>query len=798
SIPVGGRCAADMHLVNRAAGAPGIAHLDPAGYMDNTPTGPDTYNDADYVCVPNQRPEDISCGAHGQSALADGVAACVCAEGYGGATCNVCAQGYEDGGGVCTLADVPELKIEGIANSFVTGETRVITPTGITARSFDWRVLAGGACFEDAAGGCASTFSGLSATVRAPSAVTEMQIMQLAVKSVAPEGTPPFEWEINTLVMPAEQIPVSGYGDSRLLPVIRYLRQFMQQRCVGAATFGISRNGVILGSWTLGRQDGPAASKDIWDADCGDPMLDVGDLADPEVMDTPFLIGSNSKYHTSAVLRWVLKTVAKQKAGLDLTDAQILGMKPFDPDHYPPLIPGTNPPVAFPVPIVPEDVYRMMAGLDPLVATLADSASYGAPSNAYPLCDGSTVADGFADPQWRDVTIGHIVSHQTGMQRSAPRQTQVVSLLPALRSLTSEQDFIAQEQILRTLWGNAKVTTAESALNYPVGVKTYVLPRPTLPELIKVLAGRCLRYPLGFFSYSNTSPALSTLIIDQVAGRYVAQLGDAASHIGSALQIFLQNSVGIATTSTEGIFAIQPGVDVPGYTWPGPRFRDWNGTFNNYYYLEWDSKQPHCVWDAGASTCSFSDWTSPTDQRGQIRWSMNYGKVPFIGTLNDVSPGTGSLMVEARDELRFLAKYQIGSYGDPASVGRPRAGQPNASYNHNGSLGGGYSFARQLAASTGESMNLPPLDAQGNLTDDYLNLASFTCPSQLPDGVDYIVALNQNKDRKCVNQPNTNTSDPNDNLCLQAYAVLDAVMRYGICQVNWAVVPTVQKVAIAE
>ncbi|MEZ4635316.1 MAG: hypothetical protein R2856_10160 [Caldilineaceae bacterium] len=61
--------------------------------------------------------------------------------------------------------------------------------------------------------------------MRAPSAVTEMQVMQLAVKSVAPEGTP-FEWEINTLVMPAEQIPVSGYGDSRLLPVIRYLRQF--------------------------------------------------------------------------------------------------------------------------------------------------------------------------------------------------------------------------------------------------------------------------------------------------------------------------------------------------------------------------------------------------------------------------------------------------------------------------------------------------------------------------------------------------------------------------------------------
>lgn len=787
AIPVGGQCVAGRHLVHKETGAPDIEHEDPAGYLDDDLLpGSDTYRDEDYMCVPNQTARDIACGANGTARVVDGIAVCACREGYGGATCERCAQGYDVEGGVCKLVDVPELVIQGLADSFAPGESRVLTPTGIVARDFEWELSGpGSGCFLDGSA-CARSTRGLSATYIAPTAVSDMDVISFTVTSLDPTGSPPFEWEANVLVMPSDQIPVSGSGDPRLMPIVQHLRTYMQHRCIGAATFGVSRNGVILGAWSLGRMEGPAASKAVWDSECGDPMLEVNQLAPPVPMDTPFLIGSNSKYHTSAVLRWALKTVAQQEGGLNLTDAQILGLRPFDANNYPPLIPGTNQP--FPVPIVPQDVHSVMAGLTPYPVFLADSTVYGQLEDGETLCDNSSVADGFADPQWRDVTIGDIISHRTGLPRSAPRYEQdTVSNLAVLRGLTSDQDFVAQEAILRSQWSNAKVNAAKNALGYPAGTTLYVIPRPTLAEFFHVLAGRCLRYPLGMHKYSNTSPGLSVLIIEHLtaSGNFVARLGDPASHQGSALQIFLQSTVGIATTASDGIFAIQSGINIPGYVAPGPAFRNWSSSEGSYTYTRWDPKQPHCVWNAGNSTCSFADWRNPTDERGRIDWSMVYHQVPFWATGTALNPGTGSFMVEARDELRFLAQYQIGAYGTPASVGRPRAGQPNGSYSHNGSLNGGFSYARQISGSTSKSMNLPPLDAQGRLTDDYGNLQTFTCPVSLPDGVDYIVALGQRSDRKCAL----------DGACSDYYRVLDAVMRYGICQVNWATVPTVLNLA---
>src|SRR5215204_1623189 len=162
----------------------------------------------------------------------------------------------------------------------------------------------------------------------------------------------------------------------------------------------------------------------------------------------PFLIGSNTKFHTTSVLRWALKKVAEQEGGLELTDEQILGMRIFDPENYPPVIPGTNPPIQFPVAIVPQEVYNVFAGITPYEVPLVDSTSYGVTSTTYSLCNGSSVADGFADPQWQDVTIGHIISHRGGLQRSAPTYgAQIVANLAILRDLTTEQDFVNQEAV---------------------------------------------------------------------------------------------------------------------------------------------------------------------------------------------------------------------------------------------------------------------------------------------------------------------------------------------------------------
>jgi hypothetical protein len=313
---------------------------------------------------------------------------------------------------------------------------------------------------------------------------------------------------------------------------------------------------------------------------------------------------------------------------------------------------------------------------------------------------------------------------------------------------------------------------------------------------MRVLAGRCLRYPLDVYSYSNTSPSFSTMMIEMMvaSGNFVAPSGYPAAHNGSALDIFLAETVGIQTEADEGIFDFQGAIDVPGWTWRGANFRAWSNSANTNYPMDWDLKAPHCVWNEGNATCSVNDWRNATN--GRIRWNMESGQVPFRLAGSAMSTGTGSFAVEARDELKMLANYRIGTYSDPLTVGQPRAGLPNASYAHNGSLGGGHSFIRQIASSTSENISLPPLDDQGNLIDDYTDISTFTCPSPLPDGVDYIVSINQNVDAKCANTPDPN--DPSKSNCDASKEPLDAVIRYGICLVNWQVVPTVNSFATAD
>lgn len=109
----------------------------------------------------------------------------------------------------------------------------------------------------------------------------------------------------------------------------------MRHRCVGAAVLGVSVKGKPVGVWGLGRMNGRPTNN--WDAACGDDMN--APLAPVVPPNTPMRIGSISKPVTFAMVRWALKKVAKDQAGLELTDEQIEGSKLFDPQHYPPLIP---------------------------------------------------------------------------------------------------------------------------------------------------------------------------------------------------------------------------------------------------------------------------------------------------------------------------------------------------------------------------------------------------------------------------------------------------------------------------
>ncbi len=238
-------------------------------------------------------------------------------------------------------------------------------------------------------------------------------------------------------------IPITGSGDPQLEPILQSLTEFMRHRCVGAAVLGVSVKGKPVGVWGLGRINGRPTNN--WDAACGDDMN--APLSPIVASNTPMRIGSISKPVTFAMVRWALKKVAKDKAGLELTDEQIEGLKLFDPQHYLPLIPGTN--KSYPVPIIPKNLYEVFSGKVKYSVAIKDNFKYGGDKEKEKLC--ADLTSGYADKQWQSVTLGHFLSHRTGLQRSAPNlENDVVPNLPIIRNLKTQANFQNQEKIPQT------------------------------------------------------------------------------------------------------------------------------------------------------------------------------------------------------------------------------------------------------------------------------------------------------------------------------------------------------------
>jgi hypothetical protein len=568
-------------------------------------------------------------------------------------------------------------------------------------------------------------------------------------------------------------IPVTGSGSEHLDPMLLALKDFMRHRCVGAAILGVSLHGQPVGVWGLGRMEGRAAND--WDPECGDDFGAA--LSEPVPADTPMRIGSISKPVTAAMTRWAVKRTANDLMGLGLTDEQVEGLRLFDPDFYPPLIPGTT--ISYPVPLIPRDLYMLFSGQEPFPVSVTDG-----------VC--GTLDSGFADPQWQDVTLGHLLGHRSGLQRSAPDYTTVVvPNLAAVRALTTQGDFQAQEQLVRSEWGNAPVDAARAQLGIGSG-DGYLLPGPDLRESLMVLAGRCLRFPLGERNYSNTSPAFPTIILQELmpSGNYSAIVNRPWTHGGSALDVFFRTELGIATTGTSGIFLTLLG-DVEGHPNREPEKRHWSG--DSYYWNDWDPKRPFCAWTGGA--CTFSSYLGANP--GRINWGFTLDQVPFAYTGTGASPGTGSLATEADVFLAFMAEYWVngGAGTDSATpqIGRERNGDSSRYVWHNGALNGTHAWALQIGGSDKPgSRNLPPIDAHGRFTDDFANLSPVTL--SLPDGLDIFVAINQrgttsdggtdSGDRKCVEDASYT--------CADAYNMLPAFLFYGASQVDWNLVPPLE------
>lgn len=556
--------------------------------------------------------------------------------------------------------------------------------------------------------------------------------------------------ESNNIALAEEGIPVTGSGDAQLQPILQSLTTFMRHRCVGAAVLGVSVKGKPVGVWGLGRMKGRSTNN--VNPACGDDLQ--APLAPPVAADTPMRMGSISKPVTFAMVRWVLKNAARDRTNLELTDDQIEGMKLFDPEHYPPLIPGLN--KQYPVAIIPQNLHAVFSGKVKFPVAVKDKNC-------------ANLNTGFADKQWQNVTLGHLLSHRSGLQRSAPRYGEdMIANLPLLRNLKTPADFQSQEKLLVNEWGYKSISSAKNQLGISPNAG-YFLPSPTLAETMQVLAGRCLQYPLGQYHYSNTSPALPTVILQQLvaSGRYSAKMGKAETHQGSALEVFFKSELGISTTATKGIFMSQ---EVANIADREPDKRDWNG--KTYYWQGWDVKRPHCIWNG--KLCDFSTWIKP--QPGTINWSWNLGRVPFSSRNTDLVPGTGSLAAEAEVFLKFMSEYWVGGYENNPRIGEKRNQVWNRYTTHNGALDGTYAWAIQLGGNGNpKEWKLPPVDDKGRILDDFANLKMYS--GNLPDGVDIFVAVNQRADKKCVEAKGYNCGD--------AYGLLDNFILYGVSQVNW-------------
>lgn len=321
-----GTCPAGTHL-QHADGTLGI--VDP----DTFAPGPVSWSE--YHCEPNQLPSSLVCGTHGEAVAVGPTAACACAEGYAGDSCEVCATGYEITGAtapVCSAVAVNE-------DVVIVGADRVVSYGGSAVLTADSReaVAAGGSrpvdgawrldgdpaqvgCLQAIGGGaCGATFTGSEVRYVPPAAGVALTAHDLVF---VPQSGP----SINVGVKngPSGQIPVNGPVDSDLLPLVNKVLDFMRERCVGAGSLGVARHGKVVLALGLGMKHGRNAAN-IANPNCSSDLLDPFMAAAGEMThDTPFMVGSVSKAAAYATARWTLKRALKERD----VDVRVISQSP--------------------------------------------------------------------------------------------------------------------------------------------------------------------------------------------------------------------------------------------------------------------------------------------------------------------------------------------------------------------------------------------------------------------------------------------------------------------------------------
>lgn len=538
-------------------------------------------------------------------------------------------------------------------------------------------------------------------------------------------------------------IPATGTMHPELAEVDDVIKAFMRATCTGAVGIAIGLGGTPIVTRGYGYKAGPPNEAC---ANAGDPFVG-GAKVGP---DAAFRIGSNSKAVTAAIMRAVLK----QKLALlgrPTTDAELESLKVFDADLDL---------------VAPR--FRQ--------AVLATGSAPGSAGVCVPGPNAQVTSSGRADPRWRDITVGHLLGHRSGLPRSS---NPVTSKLSTLRNLNTEGAVAAHSQLTKA------PGAARAAISGPNG-QGHFIEAPSLEELLIGNADLCFAYapggevPAGVDPYSNFAYGIVQHIAEHVSGRSLtAPLGEPAMHGSSLLAQFLETRLGVTKgkESVHGIFMSQP---IDGMHDPAePKYRGWDGLRQNGVFA--DTKRPWCTWNGATQTCSGAAFDGGA---GRFSWLWSSEKVPVGDAQQGVGSGVGLLAAEMPIYLAFMAKYWVSGAGATPFYGRERAQHASAGTRwHIGELTGTHSTAAQFVGDVVPYAMVPRTsEGELDLTGFGANTPMKSCT--LPAKLDLVLATNQVNDATCPTE---------GNICSTRYMALRDVVKEALCKVTWTkVAPKLQ------
>jgi hypothetical protein len=591
----------------------------------------------------------------------------------------------------------------------------------------------------------------------------------------------------------AVEIPRTGNISRLFAEVDSAVAQWMKMHCVGAAVLAISRHGELVFKRGYGRMVGASVpDSELCALDEYHPQSDY------VAPDTPAYLGSATKLVTAVMARRLVAERVRQLGATeyfdDPTQARLLDpelglLPPHLLGTFTQGVPGAEcPPVAVPD---PNSCVRWLG------------------------CDVGGVDNG-PDVRWEEVTIGDLIAHSSGWVGDTPGwETYAIPNAAAFRGYDTYWDWVEEnDELVETLPDLAWVNETWTAREYlaeqldTVGDNVFFVNthdridgEDPADEVLRALASLCLTTdPAGAsdsnpptsaqISYANTNYSM----LDRVIAHLSHELGHAGTYAGhdgfpeqftdSALDVFLDSEgieAGIETE--EGILTHHPSAP-DAYASPLWSRRSWSDGQATYYPLKKSYLRPFCVWDG--EICDFSPWMSGGAGPGGVRlprdfattyfdfteeaWVEGAAKVLFNEDTPRMNVGAGGLAGEAPIVLELANRYFARHSG--MRMGRLRAECPECTgTGSKGGEGSGLRAAIYELQGGGETAALPPLDAEGRFTlePDPVHWVNRTWTE--PDGVDFVVAINQSSDELGL-----------------PYGSLSAFVRYRLGQIDWEAV----------